>query len=72
MQSVGVTTVLYLDLHDEQHLRPYRPTATGVDPEKHPIVAMINVLAARAVVVLGPMLWAALVALWTLAEFSSR
>jgi hypothetical protein len=63
--------MLYLDLHDEPHLSSYQPTAMGVDPEKHPIIAMINVLAARAMVVLGPMLWAALVVLWTLAEFSS-
>jgi hypothetical protein len=63
--------MLYLDLDDDPHLGSYQPTWRGFDPEKHPIIAMINVLAAQAMNVLGPTLWAALVLLWALAEFSS-
>jgi hypothetical protein len=60
----------YPDLHDD--LRPsHQRAAPVIDPEKHPIIATINVLAARAMVVLGPTLWAALLLLWALAEFSS-
>jgi hypothetical protein len=62
--------MLYPDLHDDPRLFHQR-TAPVIDPEKHPIIAKINVLAARVMVVMGPMLWAALVLLWALAEFSS-
>ena len=60
----------YPDLHDDPRLFRQR-AAPVVDPEKHPVIAMINVLAARAMVAMGPTLWAALVLLWTVAEFSS-
>jgi hypothetical protein len=62
--------MLYPDLHDDPGLFHQR-SAPVIDPEKHPVIAMINVLAARAMVVLGPMLWTALVLLWAVAEFSS-
>jgi hypothetical protein len=62
--------MLHLDLDDDTPLSSYQPTALGFDPKKHPFIAMINVLAAHAMDVLGPTLWAALVVLWALAEFS--
>ena len=61
--------MLHLDLGDDTHLS-YQPTWLGFDPEKHPTIARINVLAVQAMNVLGPTLWAALVLLWALAEFS--
>lgn len=63
--------MLYLDLDDDRHLFSYQPTWLGFDPEKHPIIAMTNILAGRVMEVLGPMLWTALVLLWVVAEFSS-
>jgi hypothetical protein len=62
--------MLYLDLHDDLSLCRQR-AASVTDPEKHPIIAKINVLAARAMVVMGPTLWATLVLLWAFTEFSS-
>jgi hypothetical protein len=58
---------MYSDLHDDPRLFHQR-TAPVIDPEKHPSIAK---LAARAMVVIGPTLWAALVLLWAFAEFSS-
>jgi hypothetical protein len=63
--------MLYPDLHDDPSLFHQR-TAPVIDPEKHPTIAKINVLAARAMVVMGPTLWAVLVLLWAVAEFSSH
>jgi hypothetical protein len=63
--------MLYPDLHDDSCLF-HQHTAPVIDPEKHPAIAKINVLAARAMVVRGPTLWAALVLLWAVAEFSSH
>lgn len=63
--------MLYPDLHDDPSLF-HQHAAPVIDPEKHPIIAKINVLAARAMVVMGPTLWAALVLLWAVAEFSSH
>jgi len=63
--------MLYPDLHDDPSLFHQR-TAPVIDREKHPTIAKINVLAARAMVVMGPTLWAALVLLWAVAEFSSH
>jgi len=63
--------MLYPDLHDDPSLFHQR-TVPVIDPEKHPTIAKINVLAARAMVVMGPTLWAALVLLWAVAEFSSH
>ena len=63
--------MLHLDLDDDTPLSSYQPTWLGFDPEQHPIIAMINVLAAHAMNVLGPTLWAALVLLWAVAELSS-
>jgi hypothetical protein len=62
--------MLYPDLHDDPSLFHQR-AAPVIDPEKHPIIAKINVLAARAMVVMGPTLWATLVLLWAFTEFSS-
>jgi hypothetical protein len=62
--------MLYPDLHDDPRLFHQR-TAPVIDAQKHPIIAKLNVLSARAMVVLGPTLWAALVLLWAFAEFSS-
>ena len=62
--------MLYPDLHDDPGLFRQR-TAPVIDPEKHPTITKINVLAAQAMVVLGPTLWTALVLLWAFAEFSS-
>ena len=61
--------MLYRDLHDDPSL--FQRAAPVTDPEKHPIIAKINVLAARAMVVMGPTLWATLVLLWAFTEFSS-
>jgi hypothetical protein len=61
-----------LVLHDDRRHFSNQPTWRGFDPETHPIIAMVNAVAARAMVVLGPMLWAALVVLWAVAEFSSQ
>ena len=63
--------MLYPDLHDDSRLFHQR-TAPVIDAQKHPVIATINVLAARAMVVMGPTLWAALVLLWAVAEFSSH
>ena len=63
--------MLYPDLHDDPRLFHQR-IAPVIDPEKHTIIAKITVLAARAMVVMGPTLWAALVLLWAVAEFSSH
>jgi hypothetical protein len=63
--------MLYPDLHDDPSLFHQR-TGPVIDPEKHPTIAKMNVLAARAMVVMGPTLWAALVLLWAVAEFSSH
>jgi hypothetical protein len=60
-----------LALPEDPHHFANQRSWRGFDPEKHPIIAVINVLAAHAMVVLGPMLWAALVVLWVVAEFSS-
>jgi hypothetical protein len=62
--------MLYPNLHDDLGLFHQR-TAPVIDPKKHPIIAKINVLAARAMVVMGPTLWATLVLLWAFTEFSS-
>ena len=62
--------MLYPDLHDDLELF-HRRIAPVIDPEKHPIIAMTNLLAGRVMEVLGPMLWTALVLLWVVAEFSS-
>ena len=62
--------MLYPDFHDDLSLFRQR-AAPEIDPEKHPIIAKINVLAARAMVVMGPTLWATLVLLWAFTEFSS-
>jgi hypothetical protein len=61
----------HLDLDDDARLGSHQPSALGFDPEKHPIIATINVVAAQAMNVLGPTLWAALLLLWAVAEFSS-
>jgi hypothetical protein len=62
--------MLYRDLHDDLSL-DHRRTEPVIDPKKHPVITKINVLATRAMVVMGPTLWAALVLLWVFAEFSS-
>jgi hypothetical protein len=62
--------MLHLDLDDDLELF-HRRIAPVIDPAKHPIIAMTNILAGRVMEVLGPMLWTALVLLWVVAEFSS-
>jgi hypothetical protein len=62
--------MLYPDLHDDPSLFHQR-AAPVIDAEKHPVIAKINVLATRAMVVMGPTLWTALVLLWAFEEFSS-
>jgi hypothetical protein len=62
--------MLYRHLHDGPSLFRQH-TASVIDPKKHPIIAKINVLAARAMVVMGPTLWATLVLLWAVTEFLS-
>jgi hypothetical protein len=42
------------------------------DAEKHPVIATVNVIAAEFLGILGPMLWAALIVLFLVAEFSSN
>ena len=69
----------YRELHEESAFRspreelefPYHGRCIPlVDAEKHPVIATVNVIAAEFLGILGPMLWAALIVLFLVAEFS--
>jgi hypothetical protein len=69
----------YRDLHEERAFRspseelefPYHGRSIPlVDAEKHLVIATINTVSAELLQILGPMLWAALVVLFLVAEFS--
>ena len=67
----------YSEMHDEtefesSEFRSSYPSLRFVDPEKHPVIATVNVIAAELLGILGPMLWAALIVLFLMSEFSSN
>lgn len=58
--------------YEEPGFAPQGSGVSFVDAEKHPVIAAVNVVAARLLEILGPILWAALIALFLAAAFSSN
>lgn len=59
-------------MHKELEFRSHYPSPPFVDAAKHPVIATVNIIAAELFDILGPMLWAALIVLFLVAEFSSN
>ena len=60
----------YRDFDDELGLRPAEVAAPFLDWDRHPVIAVINILAVAVMEVLGPFCWAALILLFLVAVFS--
>ncbi len=60
----------YRDFDDELGLRPAEVAAPSLDWDRHPGIAVINILAVAVMEVLGPFCWAALILLFLVAVFS--
>jgi hypothetical protein len=59
----------YRDFDDELGLHPAEVVAS-LDRDRHPVIALINILAVALLEVLGPFCWAALILLFLVAVFS--
>ena len=74
--SIGGTdfwaVMSYQQTLDQPELSIGEPQGLLLDPVNHPVIAAVNVIAAELLEILGPMLWAALVVLCLVAEFSSN
>jgi hypothetical protein len=62
----------YQEMHKELGFSSNYPRPPFIDTAKHPVIATVNIIAAELFDVLGPMLWAALIVLFLVAEFSSN
>ena len=60
----------YRDFDDELGLHPAGLAAPTLDWDRHPVIAVINVLAVALMEVLGPFCWAALIVLFLAAVLS--
>jgi hypothetical protein len=62
----------YQEMHKDLGFSYHYPNAPFIDAAKHPVMATVNSIAAELFDILGPMLWAALIVLFVVAEFSSN
>jgi hypothetical protein len=60
----------YRDFDDALGLRPAEAAAPSLDWDRHPVIAVINILAVAVMEVLGPFCWMALILLFLVAVFS--
>jgi hypothetical protein len=62
----------YREMHKDLRFHSPYPSPPFIDAVKHPVIATVNIIAAELFGILGPVLWAALVVLFLVAEFSSN